>query len=470
MNLPESFTNYTKALLGNELFNTLLKGLTDGQPPTSIRINAKKHSMTDIQENAEPVPWCEYGLYLDRRPAFTFDPLLHAGHYYVQEASSMFLHHVLKSHVSFPVTMLDMCAAPGGKSTTAIGALPEGSMLVANEPVRQRAQILAENIQKWGKPEVIVTNNYPKDYATAGMTFDVILCDVPCSGEGMFRKDENAISEWNTQNVENCRNLQREIVSEAWKCLREGGILIYSTCTFNAKENEENVKWISEELEAEILPVGIEDTWGITGSQLKGFQEPVYRFMPGMTKGEGLFMAVMRKKNGKDIPEPCGKRKKSKEKKDRNNGTKSMASAASWLKDSTGFNIIQCGSTILAIPNTMADMYSQAAERLRVIHAGVALGTIKGKDLIPAHCLALSQAFNAAAFPTVELGYSEALQYLRKEALTLPHGTPTGFVTMTYRGTPLGFSKNIGNRANNLYPQEWKIKSGHVPDDGMSPL
>ncbi|NPD92018.1 methyltransferase RsmF C-terminal domain-like protein [Xylanibacter muris] len=470
MNLPESFTSYTKALIGDGLFGKLLHGLTDEEPPASIRINGMKHHIHDEDTSRQAIPWCEYGMYLDKRPAFTFDPLFHAGHYYVQEASSMFLHHILKSYISSPVIMLDMCAAPGGKSTTAMGALPEGSTLIANEPVRQRSQILAENIQKWGNPGTIVTNNYPKDFAKSGMVFDVILCDVPCSGEGMFRKDEDAVREWSTQNVENCRNLQREIVAQAWKCLSEGGLLVYSTCTFNAKENEENVKWISEELGAEILPVAIEEQWGITGSLLKGFQKPVYRFLPGVTKGEGLFMAALRKNGQKETATSIGKKKNKKEKKERNNGIKSAQLATSWLTAPDNFNIAQSGNTLTAIPKPMAGIYATASEKLKVIHAGVTLGTIKGKDIIPAQGLALSTEFNTAAFPSVELSYSDALRYLRKEALSLPEDTPQGFVVMTYHGTPLGFSKNIGNRANNLYPQEWKIKSARIPDNDVSPL
>ena len=194
------------------------------------------------------------------------------------------------------LSVLDLCAAPGGKSTAAISVLPEGSTLISNEPIPTRAQILLENITKWGRPNCIVTNNYPRDFRRAKAKFDIIICDVPCSGEGMFRKDPNAISEWSLQNVEKCWRLQREIVADAWECLNPGGILIYSTCTFNIKENEENVRWIMETYDAEVLEIPTEPSWNITGSLLEGFDAPVYRFIPGITRGEGLFMAVLQHK------------------------------------------------------------------------------------------------------------------------------------------------------------------------------
>ena len=248
--LPEDFRTYTQALMGEKLYQRLEHAILEEEAPTSIRINPFKCKDAD----GEPVPWCpETGRYLSTRPGFTFDPLLHAGLYYVQEASSMFVDMAIRQYVKEPVMMLDLCAAPGGKSTAVRAALPEGSLLFSNEPMRTRSQILAENVQKFGHPDMIVTNNYPRDYKKSKLQFDVILTDVPCSGEGMFRKDEGAIGEWSTQNVNNCWQLQREIVSDIWNCLKPGGILIYSTCTFNAHEDEENVDWICEELGAEVM-------------------------------------------------------------------------------------------------------------------------------------------------------------------------------------------------------------------------
>lgn len=309
----------------------------------------------------------------------------------------MFIDHVIRQLVNEPVAMLDLCAAPGGKSTAARAALPEGSLLVSNEPVRQRASILLENIQKWGWADCIVTSNYPNDFRKAKTRFDVILCDVPCSGEGMFRKDEGAIREWTTQNVEKCWRLQREIVSEAWQCLNDGGLLIYSTCTYNTWENERNLQWIKEELGGEVLPVATRPEWGITGSLLEDFTEPVYRFIPGYTQGEGLFMAVVRK--------------------------------GSPVKNETEKNYYRLEKSL---------------KNLNILTP------------LPHRDETASQ---------VSLSYPQAISYLRGEALVLPPDTPRGLVTVSFMGQSLGLAKNIGNRANNLYPKEWRIKSTHIPQE-----
>ena len=293
MNWPEEFVNSIQPLMGDTLWTALTQGL-EQEPPVSVRLNPAKGKgmMPHALWLQEKVPWCPQGYYLNKRPNFTFDPLLHAGCYYVQEASSMFVDAVLRQHAGdLPVCMLDMCAAPGGKSTAAKSALPAGSLLLSNEPVRQRAQVLSENIQKYGDVDVMVTNNYPEDFLTAGLSFDVLLTDVPCSGEGMFRKDEDAVAGWSLSNVDKCAQLQRDIVTDAWQLLRPGGLLIYSTCTFNVHEDEENVCYMAEHLGAEVLPVNTDDSWHIHGSLSAACRLPVYRFIPGCAKGEGLFMA-----------------------------------------------------------------------------------------------------------------------------------------------------------------------------------
>ena len=299
--LPVEFTTYTRQLMGDERFERYLQSFEE-ETPVSIRLNPKKPAGTPV--DAEEVAWCRNAYYLKSRPNFTFDPLFHAGCYYVQEAASMFLDEILRQHLSAHsfANCLDLCAAPGGKSTLLRSALPEDCVLFSNEPVRNRASILLENIQKWGYPNCYVTNAYPKDYRKAKMKFDVILCDVPCSGEGMFRKDEATIREWSPQNVEKCWHLQRDIVADAWECLNEGGLLIYSTCTFNTKENEENIRWILDNYETEVLKVETNPAWNITGSLLNGFDEPVYRFIPGITKSEGLFICALRKGSSLNIP------------------------------------------------------------------------------------------------------------------------------------------------------------------------
>lgn len=291
MNLPSDFITRTRTLLGEAQFEKLYEALQH-DTPVSIRLNRNK--CQSVPPESTPVPWCETGYYLNIRPTFTFDPLFHAGSYYVQEASSMFVEQAVRQYVHEPVVMLDLCAAPGGKSTLVRSVLPEGSMLVANEVMRNRSQVLAENLIKWGDEGVIVTNNDPADFTPLEAMFDVILTDVPCSGEGMFRKDPVAIGEWSIDNVTVCWQRQRRILKDIWPCLKPGGILIYSTCTYNREENEDNVAWIARELGAEVLPVAVQEAWNITGN-LTGEEFPVYRFLPHRTVGEGLFLAVLRK-------------------------------------------------------------------------------------------------------------------------------------------------------------------------------
>jgi len=451
MTLPNEFTTYTRQLMGEELFHLLQEGLS-GEAPTSIRVNPFKAT---LPEDADSVPWCQEGLYLTSRPAFTFDPALHAGLYYVQEAASMFVCEVVRQLIDKPVTMLDLCAAPGGKSTALRSVLPKGSLLFTNEPVKNRASILKENIIKFGHPDVIVTTNFPRDYRKAGLMFDAILADVPCSGEGMFRKDPGSIEEWSIQNVEKCRALQRSIVEDIWPCLQPGGFLIYSTCTFNAHEDEENASWIAEQLGAEFITLDIPEEWHITGSLLSGI--PACRFIPGKTRGEGLFLTVLRKKGTQEINRKAAKYA---QKEHYNNNVHDLTTQ--WLNGS--FSCITEKDFLRAIPTTWTSLYNNVKSKLHILHAGVGLGTIKGKAVVPDASLALSTSLRADAFPTAELSYLDAIRFLRREPVELPQECPRGFVVVTYMGHPLGFEKNLGTRANNLYPQEWKIKSSYIPD------
>lgn len=465
--------------MGDELYSRLEEGLDSQESPVSIRLNPFKAQSLDVTEGLYDctVPWCSTtGRYLRERPNFTFDPLLHAGLYYVQEAASMIVDHIVRTFINQPVRMLDLCAAPGGKSTALRAALPEGSVLFSNEPMRTRAQILSENLQKFGHEDVIVTNNYPRDYRKAGIMFDAILADVPCSGEGMFRKDDGARAEWSQQNVDNCWQLQREIVSDIWKCLQPGGLLIYSTCTFNAHEDEENVEWIASELGADIIELPVEEPWNITPAVVGN--APVCRFLPGISRSEGLFVAVLRKHGESETTALSASAANSKPKKDRKNqrkqtaqgGKQQSADTMQALRTPDNFTARRNGDAIIAIPKRWADTYDAAASTLKIIHAGVTLGTEKGRDIIPDQSLAMSRQLNIDAYPQVELSYAEAINFLRKEAVTLPEGTPRGFVVVTYQGYPLGMEKNIGNRANNLYPTEWRIKSTHVPESECSVL
>ena len=463
MNLPIDFINRTRELLGEEQFAAFREALTK-ESPVSVRVNRLK---TDaMPEGGSRVSWCDTGYYLASRPTFTFDPLFHAGCYYVQEASSMFLEQVLKQYVHEPVVMLDLCAAPGGKSTLARSVLPEGSLLIANEVMRNRVQVLAENVTKWGHPDTVVLNNDPADFASLGELFDVILTDVPCSGEGMFRKDAVAIEEWSVENVTLCWQRQRRIVHDIWSCLKPGGLLVYSTCTYNREENEDNVAWIAEELGAEILPVAVPSEWNITGN-LIGKDFPVYRFLPHRTEGEGLFMAVLRKSGESEEDVPAFRQRKEKKAKSGKGKEKVPAlpkEVKGWLTSSDQYAWTMEQNRITAFPAMYQPVYEMLRERMRVVCAGVQVAEIKGKDLIPAHALAMSVCRNEEVFPSVEVSYEQAIAYLRKEAFALEADVPRGYILIRYKGKALGFVKNIGNRANNLYPQEWRIRSGYLPE------
>lgn len=463
MNLPQSFVERTRQLLGDEQY-PLFEQALGTEVPVSIRPNRMK---CNLPVAGEPVPWAPSGVYLEKRPTFTFDPLFHAGCYYVQEASSMFVERVLREYVQEPVVMLDLCAAPGGKSTLCRSALPEGSLLVANEVMRNRSQILAENLMKWGHPEVVVTNNDPADFTDLTHLFDVILTDVPCSGEGMFRKDQVAVDEWSLENVDICWQRQRRILSDIWPALKPGGLLIYSTCTFNREEDEDNVAWIARELGADMLEVPVEEAWGITGN-LIGDSFPVYRFLPHKVKGEGFFLAVLRKHAGEvETVEPRAEKKKKggKDVKGKAPQLSVPKEAKDWLQIPGDYQLTINGTNVQAFPKSHETVYTLLQQYVKVIHAGITLGEMKGKDLIPHHSLAMSTALADGAFPKAEVTYEQAIAYLRKESLVLDAGIPRGYVLLTYQNIPLGFMKNIGNRANNLYPQEWRIRSGYLPEE-----
>lgn len=489
MELPRFFAETTCSLLGDETYKKLADALQDEQP-VSIRLNEEKLSPSSFSlfcAQQERVPWTETGLYLKQRLTFTFDPLFHAGCYYVQEAASMFVEQALRQYVgNKPVTMLDLCAAPGGKSTHACSILPEGSLLVANEVMRNRSQILAENLTKWGKPEVVVTNNDPADFSSLEDLFDVVLTDVPCSGEGMFRKDPVAVSEWSLENVEICWQRQRRILRDIWPSLKPGGLLIYSTCTYNTKENEENVRWIRDEFGAEVLDLEISEDWAITGNLLSGEDFPVYRFLPYRTKGEGFFLAVLRKpmmsilnveekrtfSSGKSFETFGRKNEKFQEKKKQGKNKQpsgfskeQLAAVRTWVSVSDNYEFIQNGNKISVFPQAYLAELSDLRTSLRILQAGINLAELKGKDWLPNHALAMSQALNSEAFIREEVSYEQAIAYLRKEAVVLSDAVPRGIVLLTYKQVPLGFVKNIGNRANNLYPQEWRIRTGYLPEE-----
>ena len=458
MLLPAPFEQSMRQLLGDE-YETFRDALLD-DPAVSIRLNRSKCATTP---EYEAVPWATDGYYLTERPAFTFDPWLHAGCYYVQEASSMFVEQAVKQHLEHARVALDLCAAPGGKSTLLRSLLPDDCVLVSNEVMRPRAQVLAENIIKWGHPRSIVSSNYPADFTPLGELFDLILVDAPCSGEGMFRKDEVAVAEWSPENVAVCWKRQRDILSDIWPTLQLGGLLIYSTCTFNTQEDEGNVHWMMNELGAELLPVTINEAWGITPSLVPNVPH-AYRFLPGRTRGEGFFLAVLRKPGTASDKPSLSEPKIVKKGKNKQTVTAVPTECKQWL-NSNAYTYKVTGNDIVAMPADMTALHAALSEQLYLLKSGVTIAELKGRDTIPSHELAMSTALRPEAFVHCELSYTDALRYLHREAIALPEGTPRGFAIVTYRGMPLGFVKNLGNRANNLYPNEWRIRSGHFPEE-----
>ena len=445
MDLNTDFVNRTEALFGKELYARFAQAL-DVEPVVSIRYNEQKLAPVD---ELKMVPWASLGRYMSSRPVFTADPLFHAGCYYVQEASSMFVEQVVKQYVHAPVRALDLCAAPGGKSTHLLSLLPNGSMLVSNEPMPLRAQILAENVAKWGNPSSVVTKNMPADFGRFNDFFDFVLVDAPCSGEGMFRKEPKAVEQWNVSNVEMCARRQKEILSDVWPSLRPGGLLVYSTCTYNSEENEQNVRWIADELGAEVLELNVSSDWGVTGSLTKD-KQPVYRFIPGATEGEGFFLAVLRKNGDGTLAQPRQQRLQQA-------SAQIKGEVEKYLKSPELFEFVQNGDVVTAMPKEHATAMVALQQKMHVLHCGVPVATIKNNKLLPIHSLAMSTSLRKEAFNVVDLELEQALMYLHRETLSLP-SQPIGYLLLTYKNVPIGFVKNIGNRANNLYPAEWRIR------------
>lgn len=444
--LHNDFLTSLGGLLPSSECQALVNAL--GQSPeVSVRLNTGKGGT--LAAEAAPVPWCPVGCYLDRREAFTFDPHFHAGRYYVQDASSMFLHHVIKQLVKEPVAWLDLCAAPGGKTTTAIDALPAGSLVVANEVVPGRALVLRDNVMKWGNASVAVTRATPAAMGKAGAMFDVVATDVPCSGEGMMRKDDEAVAQWSPALVRQCAERQRSILADVWPALKPGGLLVYSTCTFNRHENEEMIDYLVTALGAEPVAVPVEPQWNIAAGIDTPY--PCYRFMPHRTRGEGLFVAVVRKRT-EAVARTAVKKA----------GLPAVPrDLARWLAAPEDCVAVTQADVVSAVPARWASLVATLLKKVPVLLAGVELAVMKGRKMVPSHGLALSTALNPGAFPAVELDYAGALAYLRGEAISVE--APRGYVAVTYQGSVLGFVNNLGARANNLYPKQLRILSTHAP-------
>lgn len=416
MKLPDGFKEEMTEIMGEEA--SILFSALEKSPEISVKLNRRKTVDPGVlgYPNPERVAWCRSGYYLDSRPKFTLNPLLHAGVFYVQEASSMIYESIMENIIpmafdtSSRIAVADLCAAPGGKTTSIINALPDGALVVANEFSPQRVGALKENLLKWGYPEIVITNSPVEKFTALGCAFDIVTVDAPCSGEGMMRKEAMASQQWSEKLVDRCADLQRDILRDAIKILKPGGFLIYSTCTFNRKENEEQVKWLVEEMGLAAFNPGIPEDWNV----MKGIETPYpcFRFMPHHTRGEGLFVAAFRKET-------------------------------------------DCDEAVIP--------FSRLKEKLKdcvkVICDGIPKKGLKGKDMVPTSQWALSSDFPADQFPSADLDLQDALSYLRHEAIRLSPDIGKGFVVVKYNGFPLGLVKNIGSRANNLYPSEWRIRN-----------
>jgi 16S rRNA C967 or C1407 C5-methylase (RsmB/RsmF family)/NOL1/NOP2/fmu family ribosome biogenesis protein len=433
-----------------------------GEQVTSIRFNPSKpiksrhsedHTPADLQhlyyQPKTVVPWTGSGYYLDKRPSFTFDPLFHAGCYYVQEASSMFLEQAFlqTTDTSKPLKILDLSAAPGGKSTHLQSLMPANSLLVSNDVIRSRTNILKDNIIKWGSRNVIVTNNDPKDFSRVEAYFDVIVVDAPCSGSGLFRRDPEAIDEWSENNVMLCSHRQQRILADVWPSLKEDGVLIYSTCSYSKEEDEYIMDWLMTELNAESCPLEILPEWNIVEvNSNKGAAG--YRFWPDKIKGEGFFIAAFRKKESaaagpfkiKNKPELCTQ--------------KEIVMAERWI-DNKDLHFIKHQATVYAWPNELQFDFRYLLNQLRVIYSGTVVGELMRDKIVPDHALAMSSLINDSV-GRVELTYEEAIKYLQRKDLQ-PNTTDKGWQLASYLGHSLGWMNVLPNRINNYYPQQLRI-------------
>ena len=442
--LPKEFEQRLKQQLGNSYVD-FEKSLQE-DPPVSIRTNPLKNFST----NGEPIPWTQHGYYLRERPSFTLDPSFHAGAYYVQEASSMFLEQAVRQSIDLnqPLRVLDLSAAPGGKSTHLLSLLHSDSLLVSNEVIRSRATILAENIQKWGHTNVIVTNNDPEHFKSLEGFFDVIVVDAPCSGEGLFRKDPNAIKEWSTSNVELCSKRQKRILNDVWPALKTNGILIYSTCTYNQVENEENIYWLTNEHDVKSIEIKIEPKWGvevISHNNIKG-----YRFYPHKVKGEGFFISALRKLDTQHTS-------RFKAKGGLQTPTKKIVQQLQSWGVTENLEYFIWNEVAFHFPGARFADLEQIMQSVKIIQAGTAVAGIKHEKLIPEHAFALSHAINKNQFQKIEVDLPTALQYLKKDTIELSNFSK-GFSLLTYNTLPIGWVNVLDSRINNLYPKEWRIR------------
>ncbi|MGN0190022.1 MAG: rRNA cytosine-C5-methyltransferase [Candidatus Cryptobacteroides sp.] len=450
-----AFPRMLQTAFGNERAEVILNALEE-PASTSIRINPlKSKGEPEVSAgHSSPVPWCSLGRILSERPSFTMDPAFHGGAYYVQDSSSMFVGYVFRRILptfSGTLKVLDLCAAPGGKTTDLAASLREHCgedfLLVSNEVMSNRCGALADNVARWGDPNVIVTNADPSAFSKLAGFFDIILTDVPCSGEGMFRKDPEAVRQWSEENVELCCARQKRILADVWGALKEGGVLVYSTCTFNVKENDGNTAWAAEELGAETITPECD---------FPGLIRTVcgYSIAPGFAPGEGQYCSVLRKtgeigKSGKHD----GKR--------RNGAPKASAGKhpGNILKPCFCFDaeISERNGALIALPGNIAGDVAEVVQAVRTISSGVKCGCLKNGKLVPDEDLMLSAFLKDDPFVTVEVDRQTALAYLHRDTIVLGTDVPKGYVALSWQGIRFGVVNNLGSRCNNLHPVSRRI-------------
>jgi 16S rRNA C967 or C1407 C5-methylase (RsmB/RsmF family)/NOL1/NOP2/fmu family ribosome biogenesis protein len=446
--LPKAFLSSLEGLPGYDAaaFDAVH---ADGKPVTSIRINPAKAGNAFPSE-AMPVPWSSWGYYLKERPYFTFDPLFHAGAYYVQEASGMFLEQALRqtADIARPLRVLDLCAAPGGKSTLLQSVLSSGSLLVSNEVIRNRVGVLEENMVKWGAVGRVVTSNDPRDLSKLENYFDVIVVDAPCSGSGLFRRDPETIREWSPGHVQLCSGRQQRILSEVWPALRREGILLYSTCSYSREEDEDILDWVATGLDATSCRLQLAPEWNIV--ETKGEQQTWgYRFYPDRLQGEGFFIGALRKNGGGDYRPP--RRSALPE----HPGKKEQEMLRSWIRPEMSLFCFRHGTQLHVLPETLAPELPILQSACYLKRAGVTLGSPSAKEFIPDHDLAMSTVIHPD-LPAIPLTHEQALYYLRKEEVRL-ETSHRGWSLVQYEGHNLGWVKVLSNRWNNYYPTTWRI-------------
>ena len=447
--LPELFVENMRQTLGDEA-ESLFAAL---DTPASVTIRHNPNKMRARFEG-EAVGWSPMGLYLDSRPQFTLDPLMHAGAYYVQEASSQFVGYLLRDDMLDGARVLDMCAAPGGKTTIYSSLVGRSGLVVANDISHNRALALADNVQRWGMGNVLVTCNEPSHIGAFEHWFDVVAVDAPCSGEGMFRKMDEARSEWSWAAVGQCAQRQREILAEAWRALKPGGKLIYSTCTFNSEEDEGVVKWLMEEYGDEVVAaprVEVDDKWGIKCADIGAFQ--CFHFYPYLVRGEGFFAAVAVKRAG-DVKRVTPKARR---KVMTSLTNKELPEVARWVDDAKRMVFRVVGDMIYGYDAAVAEEVQVLSESLSVVYSGVAMGQLFKGKLKPEHPLALFIGRAEGVVPEVEVSLEDALDYLRRQDIAAAQ-FDEGVNVVMYEGRALGFIKRIGVRCNNMYPKALRIQ------------